>query len=188
MSRPPTLLSPAQGAAFTMGRALLLFDAWSSVDDGPLELDRAILIDFVLQNPRLFVALITDLDPVLRGYDLQEAGISDMFAHRRLETARERFQVTTSGLVARDLIREEAAPTTSDSAVFRVTEIGSAVASGFTTQLAHATRALSVVVCSNWRRRNHRELQRLIRASLPDQSSQAARLTRPFAEWLLDTE
>lgn len=186
--RSRSLLSPAQAASFSMARALLLFDSWRTVDESPLEIDRAVLIDFVTQNPRLFLSLLSDLNPVLKAYDLQEAGIADLFASRRFESARERFQVVVSELVARDLLHEDSSATGSDSAAFRITEAGGLVAGRFTSSLSQAIRSVAAVAANHWRRRSYRELVGLIRRSLPDQSSEASRLTRPFAEWLLDVE
>jgi len=182
------MLSPVQSSALAMGRALLLLSSWEKVDDGPIELERAILIDFVIQNPRFFLAFLSDLDPILRAYNLQEAGIADMFAQRRLETTRERFQATISELLSRDLIAESDGEGTTESAVFRITASGKVAAGRFTSELSRAIRAVATVACTQWRRRNHRELQRMIRNSLPDQSSEASRLTRPFAEWLLEMD
>jgi hypothetical protein len=187
--RPKALLAPTQSAAFSMARALLLFDAWEDLDQGPLEIDRALLFDFVLQNPRLFLPLITDLDPVLRAYGLEQAGISDLFAHRGFETTRERFQATVSELVARDLLTESTdGARSADSSVFRISPAGRVTARLFTSEMANAIKATALVTCTHWRRRSHAELQRLIRRSLPDQASEAARMTRPFAQWLLDVE
>jgi hypothetical protein len=171
-----------------MGRALLLFQEWERVDEGALELEKALLFDFVLQNPRLFLAALTDLDPVLRAYGLQDAGISEFFAQRRLHTARERFQSTVSDLVARDLLHEHFAMPPTESAAFRLTELGKSTATLFTSEMADGIRSVAAVTCTQWRRRNSSELHRLIRQTLPDQSSEAARLTDPFAAWLLDVE
>ena len=171
-----------------MGRALLLFREWERADDAPLELERALLIDFVIQNPRLFLSLLTDLDPILRAYGLEEPGIGDVFAHRRLDTTRERFQLTVSELVARDLLVEDHTSSSGESAAFRLTASGKSTADMFTTEMARGISAIALVTSGQWRRRNHLELHRLIRQALPDQSSEAARLTLPFATWLLDVD
>ncbi len=183
-----SLLSPAQAASFSMARALLVFDTWKETTAGPLEFDLAVLIDFVTQNPRLFLVQLTDLHPVLRAYDLEEAGIADLFASRRFEGARARFQAVATELIVRDLVREDATVTDAESAAFRVTETGSVVARRFTSSFSKAVRSIATVAATQWRRRSYRELSRAIRQSFPDQSSEADRLTRPFAEWLLDIE
>ena len=48
-------LSPSQAAAFTMGRTLLVFESWAHHSDSPVELERAMLIDFARREGSFLV-------------------------------------------------------------------------------------------------------------------------------------
>ena len=57
-----------------MGRVLLIIDTWVSTNGGePLSFERAILVDFAVQNPRTVLGLVSGLAPVLRAHGLERA-------------------------------------------------------------------------------------------------------------------
>src|ERR1700733_10303480 len=100
------LLSPSQQAAYTMGRSLLVMDAWSRMTAGPIEFERAMLIDFALQYPRSVGSLVPSLPAITRAHGIDQADVGVLFAIRRLSGLRESFSLTAGLLLGRNLIDE----------------------------------------------------------------------------------
>lgn len=184
-----SLLSPTYSAFFGMGRVLLIVEAWVSKNDGsPLPFERAILIDFAVQNPRTVIGLVSGLAPVLRAHGLERADLADVFANRRLETARERLRTTLTDLVARGLVSEVPPSPSVEVSAFIPTPEGSAVARSLQGAYATALRDLAGTVSVAWHRRAIRDLVALIRKSIPDQSQLAIQLSESFADWTVGAE
>lgn len=184
-SSAASLLSPTYSAFFGMGRVLLIVDAWGSTNNGdPLQFERAILVDFAVQNPRTVIGLVSGLAPVLRAHGLERADLADVFANRRLETVRERLRTTLTDLVARGLVSEATPSPTVEISAFLPTEAGSAIARSFQGPYAGAIRDLASTVSAAWHRRSVRDLVLLIRKSIPDQSLLAVQLSESFGDWM----
>ena len=172
-----------------MGRVLLIVDAWVSTNDGdPLAFERAILIDFAVQNPRTIIGLVSGLAPVLRAHGLERADLADVLANRRLETARERLRTTLTELVARGLVSEVPPSPSVEISAFIPTSEGSVVARSFQGSYATALRDLAGTVSAAWHRRSVRDLVALIRKSIPDQSLLAVQLSESFGDWMVGAE
>jgi len=188
-SNAASLLSPTYSAYFGMGRVLLIVDAWASKNDGaPLPFERAILIDFAVQNPRTVISLVSGLAPVLRAHGLERADLADVFANRRLETGRERLRTTFTDLVARGLVSEVPPSPSVEASSFIPTHEGTAVAGSFQGVYATALRDLAGTVSGAWHRRSVRDLVALIRKSIPDQSQLASQLSESFGNWMEGAE
>lgn len=184
-----SLLSPTYSALFGMGRVLLIVDAWTTSNhDDPLPFERAILIDFAVQNPRTVLGLVSGLAPILRAHGLEKADLADVFASRRLDNARERLRTSLTDLVARGLIAEVPPSATVELSAFVLTSDGRAVSRSFEGAYALALRDLAGTVSAAWHRRSMRDLVGLIRKSIPDQSLQALQLSESFGEWMLEAE
>src|SRR5678816_3531103 len=100
------MLSPAQSASFGMGRTLLVFESWARVVAAPIELERAMLVDFAVQYPRSIGALVPAIPGIIRGYGIDQGDLGDLFATRRFQTLREVFASTLALLIARRLVDE----------------------------------------------------------------------------------
>lgn len=174
--------------AFAMGRVLILFDVWSHQEETPLDVERAILLDFALQHPRSVKALLPGLDPVIRAHGLREDDFSDLYARRHFATTREVFLAIIVDLVARGLLAQHLAAPDWASHAYAPMEEGHGAAHAFSSSLALALRAIASVLCASWRRKNVADLARNVRQSLPDESRHAAALTEPFAAWLLEPQ
>jgi len=184
-----SLLSPTYSALFDMGRVLLLVDAWAlSTRDTPLPFERAILIDFAIQNPRSVLGLVSGLAPILRAHGLEKGDLADVFANRRLENARERLRTSLTDLVARGLVAEAPPSPTVELSAFLPTAEGRTIARSFDGAYASALRDLASTVSAAWQRRSVKDLVALIRKALPDQSLQALQLSESFGQWMLETE
>lgn len=174
-----TPLSPAQAAAYTSGRTLLVFDSWARHSDTPIELERAMLIDFAVQYPRSISSLIPTVPGIIRAHGIDEGDIGDLFAMRRLSTLREDFIAVLSLLVGQVLVDEAERRDNASASAFRINVAGREVAGRFSSSLAVAIRALADTACLAWKRRNTEDLRSEIRDALPDWSRDAAELTRP---------
>jgi hypothetical protein len=183
-----TLLSPTYSTFFGMGRVLLIVDAWVSKNNEPLPFERAILIDFAVQNPRTIIGLVSGLAPVVRAHGLERADVADIFANRRLENARERLRTTLTDLVARRLVAEVPPSPTVEVSSFTPTPEGARVARSFQGSYAAALRDLAETVSTAWHRRSVRDLVPLIRKSIPDQSLLAVQLSESFGDWMAGSE
>jgi len=170
-----------------MGRLLILLDSWRHLSDGPVELERAMLMDFALQHPRSVISLVQDLSTVIHAYGFQDHDLAELFAQRRLGGFRETFLATVAELLARDLLVEDPAYKT-ESAGLRITDKGYHLASQFTSPLSIFLRSAGDVICRAWRRRDIVLLARGIREALPDESSTIAQLESPFGAWLEDVD
>lgn len=178
-------LSPPQSAAFAMGRVLLLIDTWWKRFHLPIEVERAILIDFAVQHPRAITTVLPSIAPVMRAHGLEKTDLADLFAQRHFMTRRGTFLVVAADLVARGLLDESREK---DSTRLQPTEAGQATASRFSGQLSLAIRALSSVICEAWYRKNPVELGVSLESSLPDQSRATSDLLIPFATWLGESD
>jgi hypothetical protein len=174
------LLSPSQSASFAMGRILLVFESWARIVAAPIELERAMLIDFAVQYPRSIGALVPALPGIVRAYGIDQGDLGDLFATRRLQTIREAFTSTLSLLIARNLI-DEILRNDSTATQLRVTERGRTAAQSFSTPLALAIRSLSEAVCTSWRNRNTDGIRDALGYALPNTAQEAAELTRPVS-------
>ena len=174
-----TPLSPAQSAAYTTGRTLLVLDSWRRHSDAPVELDRAMLIDFAVQYPRSISSLIPTVPPIVRAHGIEQGDLGDLFAMRRLATLREDFTSVISILVAKLLVDETSQEKNASATSFRITDIGREAAATFTSPLALAIRALAEAASMAWKRRNTDDLRAEIRHAIPDSSRDAAELARP---------
>ena len=185
MSRRAPLSAP-QSVAYSMGRVLVLFDVWEDGDQRPLDVERAMLIDFAAQQPRALKPLVPALERVLRAYRLHQADLSDLFAERQFDVLRERFSAVITDLLARDLLKEihDAEPELATAARFALTERGRAIAGQFSSVMSLSFRALYEVLCETWRRKNVGELARAIRVALPQQARGIAELSVPIPTWL----
>ena len=63
-------LSPNQSTVFAMGRTLVLLDSWAKVAGSPVEFDRAMLLDFASQHPRLLIRIVPEIDRVVQAHGL----------------------------------------------------------------------------------------------------------------------
>lgn len=187
-SNAASLLSPTYSAFFGMGRVLLIVDAWASKNNDPLPFERAILVDFAVQNPRTVIGLVAGLAPVLRAHGLERADVADVFANRRLENARERLRTTLTDLVARGLVSEVPPTPSVEISAFTPTLEGTNVARSFQGPYAAALRDLAATVSAAWHRRSVRDLVPLIRKSIPDQSLLAVQLSESFGDWMTGPE
>jgi hypothetical protein len=181
-------LSPTQSAAFSMGRVLLLLDGWNRVTDGPLEFERAMLIDFGALHPRSILTIVPELDIVIKAHGLSHVDLSDAFAGRQFGSTREHFMTIVEDLVARDLVSSPDPLDDSRQILLRLTDRASNVVRAFTSPLSLGFRALFEVLCETWKRQNTRNLAADIRRAIPDEAQFAARLRSPFASWLIEAE
>jgi len=170
-----------------MGRQLILLDCWSRLVDSPVELERAILMDFALQHPRSVSSLVPGLDVVIRAHGLQDHDLSELFAQRRLRGFRESFLVTSAELLARNLLSED--PTyKAESPGLKITPDGSQIVGRFTSPLSIFLRSAAELISKAWQRRSILALASDIREVLPDESSAIAQLETPFGVWLEDLD
>lgn len=181
-------LSPSQSGTFAMGRALIVFEAWSRRTEQPLDFERASLVDFALQHPQPIPAIVPEVEPVIRAHALYRQDLGGLFARRHYGSIRERFTLTVSDLMARGLLDPSTVDGLDDTESYRVTKLGLDVAAQFTTGLSIGLRALAGVLTDTWSRKNVRDLAKQIRDALPDESELIATLGEPFAEWLEETE
>lgn len=177
------LLSPIQTATYGMARVLLVCDAWDELHSAPIDLERAMLIDFAAEFPRSMTKVVPDVAAVIRAYGLEAGDLSDLFAHRRLEARRERFLSVLVDLQARDLVQESHAKIDALAVSIVITELGRATASRFTSALSASLRAISRVYCREWHRRKVTDLLAEVRRALPDAAEDIAHLTAPFTPW-----
>jgi len=175
------MLSPAQSASFAMGRTLLVFESWARIVTAPIELERAMLVDFAVQYPRSIGALVPAVPAIIRGYGIDQGDLGDLFATRRFQTVREVFASTLALLIARRLIDEVPGTEMSAATLLTVTVEGRAAAQSFSTPLALAIRSLAEAVCASWRRRNTDDLRRALGDTLPNTALEAAELMRPIS-------
>lgn len=175
------LLSPAQSASFAMGRTLLVFESWARVASAPIELERAMLVDFAVQYPRSIGMLVPAVPSIIRGYGIDQGDLGDLFATRRFQTVREVFASTLALLIARRLVDEVPRTETAAATLLLVTGEGRAAAQLFSTPLALAIRSLAEAVCMSWRRRNTDELRRALGDALPNTAREAAELMSPVS-------
>jgi hypothetical protein len=180
-------LSPAQSASFSMGRQLICLDSWRCLSDGPVELERAMLIDFALQHPRSVSSLDQGMEVIVRAHGFQDHDLSELFAQRRLGGFREAFLATSAELLSRNLLIEDPAYK-AESTGLQITETGSEVASRFTSPLSIFLRSAADLICRAWQRRAIGLLAREIREELPDESGAIAQLESPFGAWLEDVD
>jgi hypothetical protein len=174
-----TPLSPAQTAAYTSGRTLLVFDSWARHSDIPIEVERAMLIDFAVQYPRSISSLIPTVPAIVRAHGIDEGDLGDLFAMRRLATLREDFIAVLSLLVGQMLVEEAGRTNNANISAFQISAEGRKAAGRFSSSLAVAIRALAEAASLAWKRRNTEDLRSEIRNALPDWSRNAAELTRP---------
>lgn len=174
-------LSPAQSASFSMGRTLLVFESWARLFGAPIELERAMLIDFAVQYPRSIGALVPAVPGIVRGYGIDQGDLGDLFATRRFQTLREVFSSTLVLLIARHLIDEVPRTEAMASTLLAITQAGRTAAQAFSTPLALAIRSLSEAICTSWHRRNADDLRRTLGDVLPNTSREAAELMHPIA-------
>jgi hypothetical protein len=175
------VLSPTQSGAYTMGRTLLVFDAWERQIGTPIDIDRAMVIDFAVQHPRS----LGDLAPVASiaaAHGLGQSDLADLFAQRHLGTMRERFTFAVTQLVARRLVEE--VRTSGSVTQFRITDLGREAAGAFSSSLAIAIDAICSRLCEAWQRRRVDDILRDLRQTLPDESRTLAHLAEPFGIWL----
>jgi hypothetical protein len=180
-------LSPNQSAAFAMGRALLVFDVWSRGGESPapIDVERAMLIDFAAQHPRSVRTTVPELERVIRAHALQKNDLADAFARGHFGIARERFLSVVTDLIARGLLVTQPL---GDRTALTITETGRTRASIFRSPLSFGLRAVLEVLCDAWRRRNPSELLLEVRRAIPDESQFAATLREPFARWIVEAE
>lgn len=163
-----------------MGRTLLVFESWARVVAAPIELERAMLVDFAVQYPRSIGAIVPAVPGIVRGYGLEEGDLGDLFAQRRFQTLREGFTSTLALLLARRLVDEAPRTDAGSLTLLIVTGEGRAAARSLSTPLALAIRSLAEAVCTSWRRRNTDDLRRALGDALPDTAKEAAELLRPI--------
>lgn len=175
------LLSPAQSASFSMGRTLLVFGSWARVVSAPIELERAMLVDFAVQFPRSIGALVPAVPGIIRGYGIDQGDLGDLFATRRFQTLREVFASTLALLIARRLVDEVPRTDSSAATLLVLTGEGRTAAQAFSTPLALAIRSLAEAACMSWRRRNIDDLRRALGDALPNTAREAAELMRPIS-------
>jgi hypothetical protein len=179
-------LSPGQHSAYSMGRVLILFDTWATQETIPLDLERAMLIDFASQYPRPFVKLVPSLERVLRAYSQHQSDLAELFAVRQLHVLSERFTETIAGLLARELLSETQIAGATAGTHFRVTELGTTAVRQFTAGLSLTFRALDEVFCVAWKGRNSAALADAIRGALPAEARKIAELSVPFPTWFAE--
>lgn len=182
-------LSPTQSMAYAMGRGLLLLDRWASLTARPIDAERAMLVDFSLQYPRVLVPIMPEIVPILRAHDLGKQDLSDLFAQHHFDTMRERFLTVASCLVARNLVDEISEGTTQrDALLLKITPLGTNVAHRFTNSVSIAYRAISDLVCGAWQIRNLETLAADLRKALRDEPLLRAKLREPLAPWMAHAE
>jgi hypothetical protein len=114
-----------------MGRTLILLETWNRQIESPVDIERAILLDFAMQHPRSLQSLVPELDTVVRAHSLKKYDLSDLFAQRHFGTTRERFLATIEDLIARDLVAESPVLADSTSGSLKPTAEGLRVAKSF---------------------------------------------------------
>lgn len=176
--------SPSQSATFAMARVLILFAVWQRVAglDEPLELERAMLIDFASQYPRTLTRSLPALAVVLRAYRQQQDDLADVFVVRRFGVLRERFGAVVTDLLSRRLLEEVHAG--QNSAAFTIAAAGGEIAQRLSTTLSFSYRAVYEVLCDVWRRKNADELFTIIKTALPDEARLVADLSLPLPAWI----
>ncbi len=168
-----------------MARTLVLLDTWCTMFELPIELERAMLIDFSLEHPRFLISLVPEIGPVIRAHDLGKHDLGDLFAQQTFNSLRERFSTIVSNLIARDLATE-IMPTAEDKAfMLRPTPLGQDIAKKLVSSVSIGYRAMCTVLCQAWKSKNLTALATDLRKSLPDESIARARLTEPFSPWVL---
>lgn len=178
-----TAFSPVQAASFSMGRVAILFETWWASESTPLEFDRALLLDFGTQYPRSVATIVPQLVPILRAHGMEKGDLGDLFAQRRFATARERFAVVVSDLMARNLLTEEAALAPNDPIALSPTTLGLETSRQLCTSLSIWHRAVCRALCEVWKRSALRDLSKKIRMAIPDHSLTLGALAEPFFPW-----
>ncbi len=186
--RSPIIVSPLQSAHFAMGRVLLTFAQWNELYKIPLELERAMVIDFAVQYPRSFTGLLPLLSNIVQSHGLQDADVGDYFAARKFFFVREQFVDTVSDLIARNLLEPILKDANSEFSSFQITPLGETAASQFSSPLAGVIQLLSHTFAKNWGDITVKRLLLLIKQTLPDQSEMVQQLTSPFGSWLDEPE
>ncbi len=169
-----------------MGRLLLIFDTWGSIHQKPLEIDRALLLDYGVQFPGSILGSVPEIEPVVRAYGLDKRGISDLFAARRFSSAREQLLATATDMIARNMITGERVG--AEEPAYNVTSIGRTAASRFCSPFSQAIRGLSEVLSRKWARSNLRTLSIQLRDAVQDHASAMAGLVDPIAPWTEDDQ
>lgn len=175
-------LSPLQSASFNMGRVLIEIDTWKLLHGTPLEIERGVLIDFIVQHPRAVVHIFPDLMMTMKSHGLETTDFSDLFARRHFRTARELYLTTIADLLSRNLIDQNLEQ--GDVILVSLTDAGNLANAQLSSALSLSIRAISSVVCAYLKRRNIDDLWSEIRSTLPDESEALALLGQPFGDWL----
>jgi hypothetical protein len=179
-------LAPQQYTIYSMARVLLCIEQWETNFQRPIEIDRLMLFDFVIQYPREVSRILPNLKLTLEAEDLLEVDLSDLFAKRNSENMYEKFNAVLSALTARDLIKQ-ILPTENDGNLYlSLTSLGNEKVKLFLSPVSYAIRDISKVLIENWTRTNPNKLLSEVFSLLPDQSEAVQQLATPFEIWQND--
>lgn len=178
------IISPHQSAHFAMARVLLTLDQWKGRRNKPIEIERAMLIDFAVQYPRAFARLVPEVEYILRTHGFDEGDLGDYFAARKFTLIREDFFNVTSDLVSRELAEITQGESTTDSVLIALTDNGSALCKLFSSRLSQIIRLLSEAYADSWGSKDMKKLFSEMKFVLPNYSYLMEQLAQPFGSWI----
>ncbi len=182
------LLRPEQSASFEMGRILLVHAGWETRQFKPLSLELGMLLDFVVQNPRLFVNEVPALAHLIKVFGFEKADLGEIFAQSRFNTLREKYIETISGLVGKDLLQSSEEDSVSDVTGYRLTPTGRKISEEFDSELAVFIVQVTRKLAEAWASTEIGKLSLVVRKELPDHSMLAHELLTPFRDWVENAE
>ncbi len=180
------LLRPEQSASFEMGRLLLVHAGWETKQSKPLNMELGMIIDFVVQSPRLFVQQVPSLHAVIETFGFDKADVGELFAQRRFNTVREKYIENVCGLVAKDLLESSEEFSQSGPTSYRLTASGRQISEKFDSDLGILIIQITRHLADSWANVDIGRLSLEVRKSLPDQSLLAHELLIPFSDWVFN--
>lgn len=182
MSKQPTL-PPDQYLAFNMGRMLIIIVSWLKNRDSLINDETAMLIDFLVRQPRQVISLFSGLKEILESNELYESDLSDLFARQQLGSLHEEFYSTIAALEARGLISQVAGKLDDEGyTLFEITDLGRDLESTLNSRMSFSIREISSFFSEKLKNRNPSKLEKELRSILPDQSMAISQLAAGIEE------
>ena len=144
------LLRPEQSASFEMGRLLLVHAGWETKQVKPLTLELGMIIDFVVQSPRLFVRQVPSLQGLIEIFGFDKADVGEVFAQSRFNTLREKYIENICGLVGKELLESSEETSQNEATAYRMTDLGREISELFDSDLSVLIIQISRKLAEEW--------------------------------------